>query len=102
MAKFCTKCGSEMVDGKCPNCKEEKETAEKYVAREIPVAVRVVLSIVFSFAYFLVWFAGIIKKIKILAEEKPEYVTDVLLSLLVPFYFVYAIYKYAKKRNSNN
>ena len=24
MAKFCTKCGSEMVDGKCPNCKEAK------------------------------------------------------------------------------
>ena len=80
------------------SCEEEKETAEKYVARETPVAVRVVLSIVFSFAYFLVWFAGIIKKIKILAEEKPEYVTDVLLSLLVPFYFVYAIYKYAKKK----
>jgi hypothetical protein len=28
MAKFCTKCGSELVDGKCPNCKEKKETAE--------------------------------------------------------------------------
>lgn len=25
MAKFCTKCGSEMVDGKCPNCKEVKK-----------------------------------------------------------------------------
>ncbi len=24
MAKFCTKCGSELVDGKCPKCKEEK------------------------------------------------------------------------------
>lgn len=24
MAKFCTKCGSELVDGVCPNCKEEK------------------------------------------------------------------------------
>ncbi len=26
MAKFCTKCGSELVDSKCPNCKEKKET----------------------------------------------------------------------------
>lgn len=25
MTKFCTKCGSEMVDGKCPNCKEVKQ-----------------------------------------------------------------------------
>lgn len=25
MAKFCTKCGSELKDGKCPNCKEVKE-----------------------------------------------------------------------------
>lgn len=77
---------------------EEKDSAEKYVKRETPVAVRIVLSVLFSFAYFLVWFAGIIKKIKILAEEKPEYVTDVLLSLLVPFYFVYAINKYGKKK----
>lgn len=77
---------------------EEKESAEKYVKRETPVAVRIVLSVLFSLAYFLVWFAGIIKKIKILAEEKPEYVTDVLLSLLVPFYFVYAINKYGKMK----
>ena len=25
MAKFCTKCGSEMVDGKCPKCKDVKK-----------------------------------------------------------------------------
>lgn len=24
MAKFCTKCGAELTDGKCPKCKEEK------------------------------------------------------------------------------
>lgn len=24
MAKFCTKCGAELVEGKCPKCKEEK------------------------------------------------------------------------------
>ena len=26
MAKFCTKCGSKLVDGKCPNC--ENKTTE--------------------------------------------------------------------------
>lgn len=28
MAKFCTKCGKELVDGKCPNCKEESVVVE--------------------------------------------------------------------------
>ena len=34
MAKFCTKCGSEMVDGKCPNCKEVKKVKEEAVSVE--------------------------------------------------------------------
>lgn len=24
MAKFCTKCGAKLVDGKCPNCNNEQ------------------------------------------------------------------------------
>ena len=28
MAKFCTKCGTPLEDGKCPKCKEEKTTKE--------------------------------------------------------------------------
>ena len=31
MAKFCTKCGSELKNGKCPNCKEEKNKKEEVV-----------------------------------------------------------------------
>ena len=38
MAKFCTKCGSEMVDGKCPKCKEVKE--EVVVATAEPIDVK--------------------------------------------------------------
>jgi hypothetical protein len=34
MAKFCTKCGSELVDGKCPKCKEEKSTTKEVVEVE--------------------------------------------------------------------
>lgn len=31
MAKFCTKCGSPLEDGKCPKCKEEKQETTKKV-----------------------------------------------------------------------
>ena len=31
MAKFCTKCGSELVDGKCTNCKDTKKESKKEV-----------------------------------------------------------------------
>lgn len=34
MAKFCTKCGSEMVDGKCPKCKETKIVKKEEVVSE--------------------------------------------------------------------
>lgn len=32
MAKFCTKCGAELKDGKCPKCKETKEVKTETVA----------------------------------------------------------------------
>lgn len=34
MAKFCTKCGTALENGKCPNCKEEK-TTKKEVKQEV-------------------------------------------------------------------
>ncbi len=32
MAKFCTKCGAELKDGKCPKCKDNKEATKTVVA----------------------------------------------------------------------
>ncbi len=37
MAKFCTKCGSEMVDGKCPKCKETKKTTNENQIEEVDI-----------------------------------------------------------------
>lgn len=31
MEKFCTKCGKELVDGKCPNCRNEKQGIESSI-----------------------------------------------------------------------
>lgn len=39
MAKFCTKCGSELVDGKCPKCKNTKEEKVE-VVENTPVDVK--------------------------------------------------------------
>jgi uncharacterized membrane protein YfhO len=77
-----------------------KSSEENYVKGETPIVARVVFSIIFSFIYFPIWFAGIIKKIKILCEEDPTYTFDIILSIIVPFYFVYAAYKYSHKTES--
>ena len=74
----------------------ECKTSEKYMTTEPPIVARIVLSVVFSLAYFAVWLGGIIKKVKTLIQQDPTYTFDVLLSLIVPFYFVYAVYKYSK------
>ena len=29
MAKLCTKCGAELIDGVCPKCTQEQETSDK-------------------------------------------------------------------------
>lgn len=34
MAKFCTKCGAPLVDGKCPMCDKEVDTSPKWTATE--------------------------------------------------------------------
>jgi hypothetical protein len=74
-----------------------KSSEEKYLKGETPLVARIIFSVVFSFVYFPVWLAGIIKKIKILCEEEPTYVFDIVMSIIVPFYFIYVAYKYSKK-----
>ncbi len=75
---------------------KDKESAE-----ERPSFIkRVVLTVLFSLVYFVFWLSQIIKKTKILLQEKGSCVGEIVLSLIVPFYFVYVIYKYAKKKES--
>ncbi len=41
MAKFCTKCGSKLVDGKCPNCENKTtEVATKFDFNELLASVK--------------------------------------------------------------
>lgn len=91
--------------GRFDNDEEEEElnyqvteTDEKYASKGTPIAARILMTILFSFIYFVVWLAGIAKKIKIIAQENTSYTTDIVLSLIVPFYFVYVVYKYGKKK----
>ncbi|MCH5201605.1 MAG: YfhO family protein [Oscillospiraceae bacterium] len=73
-------------------------TAENNKEKELSLTAKILLSIVLLPFYFAVWFAGLIKKIKILTQENTSYTTDIVLSLIVPFYFVYVVYKYSIKK----
>lgn len=71
---------------------------ESYVKEEPPFLIRLFLSVVFSVVYFVVWLGTLIKKMQILCKEDSDYTADIVLSFIVPFYFVYTMYKYGKKK----
>lgn len=87
-------------DGEDEKTLLSKQSDEDYAKKETPFVIRLIMSVVFSVVYFVVWLGGIIKKINILIEERSPYTTDVILSLIVPFYFVYVVYKYGKKKEN--
>lgn len=73
---------------------KEKESAKK----KSPVLLHLILTVCFSVFYFIAWLGSIIKKTKILLQENTSFTADLVLSLIVPFYFVYVMYKYGRKK----
>lgn len=92
MAKFCTKCGSEMVDGKCPKCKEVKE--------EVVVATTGTVDVKQSFMDCLEVLKGIFTKPfevikKFVVDNK--FVTGIILVVMAAISS--GIYKMAELKN---
>lgn len=77
---------------------EDTEKEENYVKKEPSIGTRLFFSIIFSVVYFVVWLGSIIKKMQILCKEDSNYAVDIILSFIVPFYFVYVMFKYGKKK----
>ena len=75
---------------------KEKETATKQPS----LLKHGILTVLFSIFYFIAWLGTIIKKTKILLQENSSYAGELILSLLCPFYFVYVMYKYGKKKEN--
>jgi hypothetical protein len=55
------------------------------------------LSILTFGIYYIIWLAGMCKKIKLMNGEEPSVAGEVILCLIIPFYSLYWLYSRSKK-----